>query len=307
MMTRRAFTLLELLVVIAIVAILVGLLSFSMRGVRASASRVDSLAALRQIAVGYEHYAHDHKGQLLPGFIDIDDGLLDDGREFGKLTVTLPDGTLLTDTAVQAYVWRLSPYVNDAWETFFADVHDSGTMSKIQAHFSSGDYVLISGQPSYGLNSIFLGGDSRHGGPDVTDRNPWTGTPPKIAATRFSEVRNSARVIVFAPAIMADENTPGDPYDPNAFGYCEIRPPYVLLVDDVWEQQQWNVGEFGGVDAASTGAFGDGAGLPIDRVGKREIPVVHFDGSAAIEQIASLSRDMRRWDPIDVRQLPTNP
>ena len=67
-MPRRAFTILELLVVIAIVALLVAFLVVSLRSVRASSSRTESLGALRQMAIAYQDYAHDHKGRLLPGY-----------------------------------------------------------------------------------------------------------------------------------------------------------------------------------------------------------------------------------------------
>jgi len=67
---NKAFTLMELLVVVAIIGLLVGVVVVSMQAVRASATRSESLGALRQMALAYGQYTDEHRGRLMPGYID---------------------------------------------------------------------------------------------------------------------------------------------------------------------------------------------------------------------------------------------
>ncbi len=322
----RGFTLIELLVVIAIIVILVGLVLVSLRGVRGAAGRADSLGALRQIGVGFSLYTQDQNGQLLPGYIDA--SLFEQGKAFEELEPRLQGGTVPAIPDRQSYVWRLAPYLDDAWQTFFADMTDRGAYSRFQADYcldadptcqpvygpSGGtspnhDYTgNISERPSYGMNSIFVGGDSFHGGGDVVARHPWQSGNAKIAATRLSEARNPASLIIFAPAALALTGAPsGEAYNQPEAGFCELRPPFTLRDGDKWKGAQWLVGEGNRVETFPAGQYADGAGLPIDRRGGGKIPVVHLDGSANVEEIATLSRDMRRWNPFELALRETEP
>ena len=310
---RRAFTLMELLIVVAIIALLIGIFAVSLRGVRAAASRTKSLGALRQMATGYNMYSQDNNGRLLPGYIDIT--LMAATEPFENLGVSLPSGESLTDVDMQSYVWRLAPYVDDSWQTFFEET-DAAAMAGFTAEYqrmapnSSRPHTpgLISEQPSFGLNSIFVGGDSEHGG-SVSDEHPWQDTEPVKAATRLSQVVNPTRVIVFAPAAMAAAAASDDVYEDISVGFCEIRAPYLALVGDTWEIQQWSIAGNGLVEQATTGNFiaPPGGGLPIARTakdvgngGREPIPVAHLDGSTAVQAITDLMADMRRWDPFEV-------
>lgn len=305
---HRAFSLLELLVSIAIIMVLVGLLLVSLRGVRASATRTDSMNALKQMALAYSQYSDEHRKRLMPGYIDND--------VLAKLDITaeLPNGTVLNQCDgnicdAGSYVWRLAPYVDHAWETFFTDTRDQGLLSELEAEFGKGIYgpgtvgadeIGISERPAYGLNSIFVGGDSIHGGAYATDRNPWTpaaGLEDEIlAATRFSEVKNPSRLIIFAPTVMLEADLD------ESLGFCELRPPYLDDSTGEWIDPQWIVGTGGMVERPPSIGEGDdaGAGLPIARSGKNLIPIAHLDGSAVVEQISDISRDMRRWNPFEV-------
>lgn len=305
-MNRRhsAFSLLELLVSIAIIMVLVGLLLVSLRPVRAAATRTDSLNALRQMSLAYSSYSDEHRKRLMPGYIG--ENLFADGEPFENLIVKLPAGEVLDRRDAQSYVWRLAPYVDHAWETFFTDTRDQGLLSELHGEFGNGVYgpgtaganeIGISERPAYGLNSIFVGGDSVHGGQDVVNRNPWNtlGNDP-IAATRFSEVKNPSRLIIFAPTVMVEADLD------ESLGFCELRPPYLEFDPsaDAWINPQWKVGVGGLVEQTPMGLYADGAGLPIARSGKNLMPVAHLDGSAVVEQISDISRDMRRWDPFEV-------
>jgi prepilin-type N-terminal cleavage/methylation domain-containing protein len=308
-MTRRhkAFTLMELLVVIAIIAVLVGLVAVSLRGVRASATRSKSLSAVRQIALAHGQYTTEHRGRFMPGYIDT--VILTSSQAFLNMRAKLPSGDVLSAEDSQSYVWRLAPYVDNAWETFFTDTSDAGARTVFATEYVTGNYGPsgsstyaggISERPTYGLNSIFVGGDSMHGGVDIADLNPWTNPQEKIAAVRLSEVKNPARLIVFAPAALAGNGTA---YEDAGVGFCELRPPYLDGPDvpsGFWALPQWKVGAHGAVQQTADGQYTAGAGLPIDRSGGDLMPVAHLDGSAVVEQISKLSRDMRRWNPFEV-------
>ncbi len=307
---NRAFTLMELLVVVAIIGLLVGLVVVSMQAVRASATRSESLGALRQMALAYGQYTDEHRGRLMPGYMD------EDVLTQLNITAELPDGTELDQLScsggicdASSYVWRLAPYVDDAWLTFFTDIA-AGARSVFVAEYGSQIYGPagasayaggISERPSYGLNSIFVGGDSTHGGANITNRNPWDGTEEKIAATRLSEVKNPSRLIVFGAAALASTD-PGLVYEDPEVGFCELRAPYTCFSDlgDMWVNDQWMVGAGGLVKKTTEGDYQDGAGLPIARSGKDLIPVAHLDGSAVVVEISKLSRDMRFWNPFEV-------
>ena len=62
-----AFTLIELLVVIAIIAVLIGILLPALGAAHASANGVVCQSRMRQIAVGWQYYAHDNDDISVPG------------------------------------------------------------------------------------------------------------------------------------------------------------------------------------------------------------------------------------------------
>jgi prepilin-type N-terminal cleavage/methylation domain-containing protein len=313
----RAFTLMELLVVVAIIALLVGIVIVSMRTVRASAARTDSLSALRQMAMAYTSYTEDSAGRLMPGYIDAT--LFNPGEPFADLVVRQPSGTLVPDADMQSYVWRLAPYVDNAWQTFFADTSDPTAMSRFNADFgeeiygpatATAAYGGISERPSFGMNSIFVGGDSLHGGA-IAIRHPWQNDgQDKIAAVRLAEVKNPSRLIVFGPAARATGESTPPIYDEPGVGFCELRPPYLYIDEssDTWVLPQWGAGQRGLVFATpDLDGVDVGAGLPIDRQGRDRMPVAHLDGSTEVEQFGTLSRDMRRWNPFEVGRRATTP
>jgi prepilin-type N-terminal cleavage/methylation domain-containing protein/prepilin-type processing-associated H-X9-DG protein len=64
-----AFTLIELLVVIAIIAILASLLLPTLSKAKASARSIRCLNNLKQLQLGWQMYADDHNGRLVPNWI----------------------------------------------------------------------------------------------------------------------------------------------------------------------------------------------------------------------------------------------
>ncbi len=302
----RAFTLIELLVVLALIALIIGILLIAMGGVRSSTRRLESSNAIRQMVVAYDAYSTDHNKRLMPGYVTAAETISLD------ILPKREDDTLHDDEDSQSYVWRLAPYLNNNWQTMFVDYGSERVNSKLSDEYRIGVYgpgtitdaakqYGISRIPSFGLNCIFLGGDSVHGGP-MTDFSPWNtaGNDP-IAATRFSEVKSPAKMIVFAPTAQANDafNPSVSEFRDIVFGCPELRPPYLeLLADGTWGDQQWSLaGDGSTLQVTDNPAFAEGGGLPIARWGGTTFPVGNLDGSTTNETYTSIVSDMTRWSP----------
>lgn len=300
----RGFTVVELLVVLAIIALIVGILLVAMGEVRSSARRTESANALRHMVTAYNSYSTDHNSRFMPGYVTTGQVATLD------LNARRADGSLHTEEDSQGYVWRLAPFLGDEWETMFVDYGNKRLRAKLTEEYEAGvygpgslteptDQLGIARVPSFGLNTIFLGGDSVHGGPAVTDYSPWNalGNEP-IAATRFSEVKNPAHMIVFAPAEQAHvASNPTYTFTELEFGYPSIRPPFVTLTTTgIWDDQQWQL-KGDGRQVETSYAYAAGGGVPIARWGDAAFPVGNLDGSTTIETYQSLSNNMTRWSP----------
>lgn len=321
------------MIVIAIIVLLIALVVVAMRGIQNSSSRTRSINSLRQMTAGYLTYSSDHRAHLMPGYVDYDNPAVNlPNNPLPELNARLSNGEWMVDPGatkfqrknLSSYVWRLMPYVDHNWRVLLTDYRDPGIEARVDRQISAGVYGLteelaapgnpdieatLGTAPAYGLNSIFLGGDNRHGGDEVKELNPWDAPAEKIAATRMSEVRNP-RAIIFAPTGMVNIDTSNpDVYEtPVQFnqprGYVELRPPFLEKdAAGVWTERQWEVGSRGRIQLSKSligpNPYDEGAGLPIMRRGDGYLPVSRLDGSAEAADIVELSRDMRNWSPFE--------
>ncbi|HWB53013.1 MAG TPA: type II secretion system protein [Tepidisphaeraceae bacterium] len=187
---RRAFTLVELLTAVGIVAMLTSLLLPALTRARASADDVRDLSNLRQLLLGYTMYYQENKGSLLFGYTP---------DKVGGVPMSVYDPVsrqTFTGQVADRYPWRLLPYVSNMWKI----LHSTGdTPPPPRAGEAYGDAFLdayyLSLYPTYGINSVYVGGDCNFGGFAGPDNTPNAG---KYIVFKASEVKHPSRLIVFA-------------------------------------------------------------------------------------------------------------
>jgi len=323
---RDGFTIVELLVSIAVIFVLITTAFVAFRLVKKGADRTQSVNALRQMMAGYNLYSGEHKQRLMPGYVDPT--MLDNAEPINPVELDLraktASGLLLSEADTGPYIWRLAPYLDNAWQTFMADYRSPAMNERLALEYGDGGAAGVYGpgtvgvnqygiaaRPSFGLNSIYVGGDSFHGGGAVTAFSPWditSGTvqprPNKVAATRVSDVKSPAKLIVFGPAgLRTATNSPEQPVDPASgavLGYFELRAPFGKFNTDtgLGAEPQWLINPVtGNLDYTGAGI----AGVPLDRLGLGKISVGHLDGSTGTEELARLGADMSRWSPFAIK------
>jgi hypothetical protein len=279
----------------------------------------------------YSNYATENKGKLMPGYIDVGDIVVPPAAPpapgSGQVYVNakFESGNPPVAADLQSYVWRLSPYLDHSWKTFFTDYRSSGYVSNLTEALGNGSAAAITeiaDHPAYGLNSIFLGGDSTHG--PFTNLAPWKPGVKPIAATALSQVKNPPRMIVFAPTQSPPPDFPNeiaadDPTGTLRWGFPELRAP--ALYDDLASPvggsyvQQWILDPNDGRIKKEL-TMSEPAGVPIDRLDGNRIPIGHLDGSteapeiseifhidqSAADSSAARSRLLSYWSPFVISQ-----
>lgn len=328
----RAFTIVELLVSMAIIFILVGTAFYALKVTRRSAGRTETANALRQMMTAYSNYSGEHSGRLMPGYLD--QATLTQMQIVAKSKSRQPyDQFVGSDSDSSSYVWRLAPYMDHEWTVFLSDYRGTETLSKFADEYSCGDYIcqpyVVEGvthnppngvfgpgsigagqlgiglRPSFGLNSIYVGGDTSHGD---TSLNPWTNPTGRVAALRMSEVKSPAKLIVFAPTRAV--GLPAMSGVSDVLGYAQLCPPYAAFDKNTQTpsllQWQFDAGSTAPDQIAFTGIGGRG-GVPVDRMGDHKVAVAHLDNSVGTETLEGMGPStsnantrMTRWSPFAV-------
>ena len=261
------FTLVELLVVIAILAgILAALLPIISRA-RVASERAREIAAARTLCGAWNQYALDANGTLLPGYKS---GLpaYDANRN--------PIAQQTIGVAASRWVWRLAPYLGHDVRALFVGDHER-VLRELETTDLSNYLYQTSVFPSFGLNSVWLGGDENFGGYN----SAFLSTFGKFYATRLSEINQPASMVVFGSA-RGQESAPGSgsPIEGVAEGYVRIRSPW-------FDVRTW-ASVYDDGDPASWGNLSARHG--------GEIVTGFADGHAESRAPESLD-DMRLWAP----------
>ncbi len=243
------FTLIELLVVISIIALLIGILLPALSRARTAARAVTGLSSIRQVQTAYLVYADDYSGWLMPGYRD-------------DLFAEDIDGNRLGSPVSNRYPWRLIKYLNWDWDALYYDREPEEGIYERSVF------------PRFGLNSWFMGGDSRMYGfnPDAT--SSWG----PFYAQRIEDIPNASKQIVFADSVYSDNSQPYDPE--NGDGYFHIKAPY-------FGEREWDLD-----DPESA----DDVGYIAERWGGR-VSVTFADGHSESMTLEDLD-DMSLWAPL---------
>ena len=263
------FTLVEMVVVVAIVGVLIATLAPALGRARAAAKTARELCAGQQLMLAYALYADDNKECVLPGYPPeawVDNGSLPSPVQ---LTVVDVGGRPVTSTQARRYPWRIAPYM----DFNFAGLYEDERILKGYASLGADEYqYLVSLSPSFGLNQVFVGGDSDRGGFSRATLAAYG----QFYLTRLDQARRPAQLLVFTSS-----KGPGLDGDTTE-GYFRVDAPSLRV-------RQWSVPATW-MDAQAMPA---GYGFVSYRLGGRS-GVLNLDGHAQLLGYSELD-DMRRW------------
>ena len=256
------FTIVELLVVIGVISAVIALVLQGVGTLRATAEQAREMAAGRALSQAWNSYAMDHLGEVLPGYaagLDAFDPL------GNRVDVTS------SPVAAKRWPWRLTPYLGDDIASLYSD-GQTFRQRGLSTEDNSSMLYEVSVFPSFGMNSIFVGGDENYGG----SSDIFTEIFGQFYVKRLSTVRRPDRLVVFATArSRADfDSTNSRIYE----GFFRVLPP-------AWSTPIW-AEEHDDEDPQSSGMLS----------GRHRSKVItaSVDGRVDVDTISDL-RDMRRW------------
>jgi len=329
---RAGFTLIELLVVIAIIALLISILLPALGQARAAGRMASELGGLQQLSRSYNAYAADFKGNVIPGYIHWawahpanPDGTSPYGtsNQCGRLDMRTSDdrgsgqntsgqqgsgAVMMEGYPVKSWPWRLYPYMTSVSGL----VIDKPTLAELRTRPSpptgydtAGTWQrAIAWFPSWGMNSIYVGGDHMAGAFNSgTGLDFQVGQLTRYWVKNLADVRDPSTLIGFASARGKDDvsNTiwPGhyNVAPPRAHPYQRMQQS--LATSGGWWNQplgtlppRWNprlpVNTWGETSDALGYAYG------IDFRHNARTLTMEMDGHCAALNVEQMT-DMRRW------------
>ncbi len=249
---RAAFTLIELLVVIAVIALLIGILLPGLSHAKKTAKMLAEQVAIKQMWVAFAAYTTDFKDGVMPGYIHWDWAHTPIPINFMPTDPT-DVGRQMEGTVIKAWPWRFLSNAGyhaqhlmidkNTYKDFWSrsKVGTQGTTYGIPYNsYGSNTYQgAIAWNPSFGMNTVYIGGDYNNGAfsrldADGRPRGGNTRTAGgEFYVTKMHKVRMTSTLMAFSSARGGDVNTSGwnnyglDPpmNQPVVPGYYQIEPP----------------------------------------------------------------------------------
>lgn len=240
------------------------------KGARSTAARVQEAAALRQLLFAWTSYATDSGGALMPGFKT-------------GLPVYQSNGEPIPPTAygnaqqiAARYPWRVAKQLGHDFRAMYTN-DNAATLQQLESGDPQQFYYFASLYPSFGMNSVWVGGDEqRYGFLPTTLPNGQVNPLSGFYVTRLSGIKHPERLTVFASA-RTDLTDSGTLVE----GYFRIESPlFVTGQATTWAAEY---------DPAAPASFGN---LSARHSGS--VLVGTADGGVELVPVDEM-RDMRRW------------
>ena len=204
------FTLVELLVVIAILVVVLAALLPVFSRLREASNRAREMAAVRSLMIAWQQYAQDSSGAVLPGYRSGLPAYDAQRRPIAAQTIGI---------TANRWVWRLAPYIGHDFNVLYLGEHER-MLRELELTDYSNYLYQTSVFPSFGLNSVWVGGDENFGGYNSAFLNLYG----KFYVTRLGEIDRPAGLVVFASARGQDSMPTGEMSEVTE-GYFRIRSP----------------------------------------------------------------------------------
>ena len=284
---RFAFTLIELLVVIAIIAVLIALLIPGLAKAKLIARQTREAAALHSLVIAYTAYADDNKGKLMPGYLKT--SWVTPGQDPRKQIEVrsndqvADDASRLYGTIAKRYPFRILPYINYSYETLVIDKQLRADMTALPQDGSSrtSREYAISYNPSFGMNTTYIGGDSQKGGFSIFSLARYN----MFYVTQIEQPNFPSQLMIFTTARGVRANT----QEEIVSGKHRIEGPWQIVgrsgripTFGRWQATGWD-------PAQPPAAAGH-----VDLRHSRKCLIATFDGHVEAIGFEQLN-DMRRW------------
>ncbi len=321
---RAAFTLIELLVVITIISLLISILLPALAQAKKTAKMLLEQAAGNQLMTGYNSYSTDYKDGLMIPYIHWSWA----HPSVGPIQVRPQDFTNSPSDSIEGdtvKVWplRFMYYAGGSGGALppEAMVNDKAFLASLKARDRTPaggggggvvDYSVVTKyqygmgwHPSFGLNSIYVGGHYRRGAFSLGSASR-TGHPLNnhFYVSRTDRIKQPSTLLVSATSRSVDVASAGTggnidyggrpvPYTAASIvvpGYYEITPPQVagIPLTGGGTVQAWNASNtWNKVTAPVNWGF-------LDMRHFNKAITTHVDGHVEIQTLTQL-RDMRKW------------
>ncbi len=221
---QGGYSLIELLVMVGVLALLMGIFMPALSKARTTAQMQMNQNNIRQLNIAYNGYSADFQNGLLPGYPYSGTHLLGgvgvvEGTRVTPSSASSPwncmwGGQMVTVTAQTAarYPVRLSAYAGDM--NSLVQGHRSETFSAANSGDSAKAVDLASTHPTWGLNSLYVGGHGVSGNGAFVDAassgGGFSNATGKViaggnAVLRLEDVRRPSGLITFLDSKRRDE------------------------------------------------------------------------------------------------------